>query len=472
MSETYDPTTRTWFPTDKVLTRRRLLRATVGVGALAAPTFLRHRAAAQGTPSVGTDLAAYQAAAVDWRQAAGQTLVLGGVEHPWMTAVGPLLPQFMELTGVEVVPQTASEAEYGADLPITLSGGSATPDIFMVPALGQAVDGGWLEPLDGYYANPALTDPAWYDEADVFQSARDFPVWPADGSRYSVSITAESQTLFLRRDLFEAKGITAPTTMDELYAAAEALKADGMAGAVMRAKPTSGSAAWTAGGFVFSFGGEVIDSEGRAAFDREPAVAAIDLYGRLLKDTGPAGVGNYDWYESLQDFQQGRAAIAGDSSNFTLDIENPEKSTVVGQVLYGAMPSGNGAPPKPNMWHWQLGMNRNSAAKNAAWLFMTWATSAPTGLLLARDRAAVARASAWQDPRFRTEVFGEQAAEAALANLQAADAAVMTRAWFHPRWPQVGDLFAVAVNEVVIGARDAESALTEAAQQANRILEG
>jgi multiple sugar transport system substrate-binding protein len=449
------------------LTRRGFVgRAAFGAGALAVPSLLRGQG---GVAAQGANLADYQSAKIDWKQADGQALILGGLEHPWLTAVEPILPQFTELTGITVKVQKQSETEYVTKIPVTLAGGSSTPDVFMVWAMGQAVQGKFLEPLDDYYANAKLTDAAWYDEPDIFQSARDFPVWPADKTRYAVAITAESQTLFMRKDLLDEAGLAAPTTMDQLYDAAVKLKSGDLAGVAMRGKPTADAVDWTAGGFIFSYGGQVIDEGGKAVFDSPEAVAAIEMYGKLLKDAGPAGVGNYHWMEALGDFQQGKAAIAGDSSNFTLDIENPEKSKVAGKVLYGALPGGNGAPAKPNMWHWLFGMNAKSEHKEAAWLFMQWVTSKPTSLLVARNRAALPRASAWQDAAFR-KVFGEQAATAALANLKAADGAVMTRAWFNPKWPQVGDALAIAINQVIVGEKDAKAALTEAAQKANKEL--
>ncbi|MFN8594192.1 MAG: sugar ABC transporter substrate-binding protein [Thermomicrobiales bacterium] len=448
----------------RALTRRRLLQTAgaVGVGVIAAPQ-RGHPVAAQG------DMADYTSAAIDWKMADGKEIVLGALEHPWIAAVEPVLPQFTELTGITVNLQKSSETEYVTKLPVTLAGGSTTPDVFMVWSMGQAVEGGFLEPLDDYFANADLTDLAWYDEEDIFPGAREFPVWPADGKRYAVAITAEAQTLFMRKDLFEKAGLSAPETMDDLYNAATKLKSDGVAGMVMRAKSTADAVDWTAGGFIFSYGAEIIDEAGKAVFDSPDAIAAIDMYGKILRETGPAGIGNYHWMEALGDFMQGKAAIACDSSNFTLDLENPEKSTVVGNVLYGAVPGGNGNPGSPNMWFWLFGMNSKSANKDAAWLFTQWVTSKPTSLLVARNRAALPRKSAWMDPQFR-EQFGEQAAEAALANLAAANGAKFTRAWFNPKWPQVGDALAIAVNEVVVGSKDAQAALTEAATKANEEL--
>ena len=72
----------------------------------------------------------YVKAAIDWRQFAGQTITLAGATHPWSKAIGPLLPQFTKLTGINVVSDFEQETEYLGALQIKLARGSTTPDAF------------------------------------------------------------------------------------------------------------------------------------------------------------------------------------------------------------------------------------------------------------------------------------------------------------------------------------------------------
>ena len=412
----------------------------------------------------------YKNAGIDWRQAEGQTVVLGGLEHPWMNAVQPLLPQFTELTGIEVKAELQSESEYVAETSIKLGGGSAVPDVYMVWSLGQAISAGWLEPLNGYYGDANLIDAAWYAEDDIFASARSFPVWH-DSERYVVSITAEAQTLFINKPLLDSAGAGVPATFDELYETAVALKSDTTAGIAMRAKATGDAGPWPAGGFVFSHGGEIVGSDGVAKLDSAEAIAAIDMYGKLLRDAGPLGVGSYHWYECLNDFMTEATAIGCDSSNFATDIANPDKSLVAGNAVYGAMPQAGDNPAKANMWHWMAGINSKSENKTAAWLFLQWVTSKPTSAQTAAAGLATPRSSAWQSSGFK-EAFGEQAAEAALANLQGADGDIMKACWFHPKSGEILEPFGIAINEVVTGTKDAETAMKEANDKANAAIQG
>ncbi|WP_247387685.1 extracellular solute-binding protein, partial [Bradyrhizobium sp. 143] len=99
---------------------------------------------------------------------------------------------------------------------------------------------------------------------------------------------------------------------------------------------------------------------------------------------GPIGVGSYEWYQVLDDFLQGRTAMAIDSSNFATDISNPAKSHVAKQAGFAAFLHLPGREPVPFMSHWQACINSKSKNKQAAFLFLLWATSKPT---LVADRA-------------------------------------------------------------------------------------
>ncbi len=411
----------------------------------------------------------FTSADIDWQQAQGQELIFGAAQHPWTSAITPLLPLFTELTGVTVTQQVASETEFLTKLAVTLGGGGPTPDVFMMLALGQYATAQWIEPLDEYLADAELTDPMWFDADDIFPASFGYPVFAADNRRYAMAITTEAMTPFLRKDLMDAQGLSEPVTFDDLYNLAGALKTAEIAGIAMRGKPTNDAVTAPGAGFIWSYGGQIIDEQGQIAFDSDAAIAGVEMYGKTLRDNGPAGVASYHWYEVLTDFIQGKSAIGIDSSNMVLDIEDPEQSQVVGNVLYGTFPRHDDLPSHPYVSHWMFGMNAKSEHKEAAWLLMQFLTSKPGAILTARNRAVPPRASAWADPIF-VGLFGEQAAEAAMANIRAGDPTLVTRAIFHPQWPQIGDNLAVAFNQVITGSASARDALTDAANKSREIV--
>jgi multiple sugar transport system substrate-binding protein len=360
------------------------------------------------------------------------------------------------------------ETTYLSATPIRLARGDSTSDVFMWTTYGQGISGGWLEPLNAYYSNKSLIDLRWYEESDLLKTARTFPLW-SDGERYAFPITSEAITLFINRDALAAKDLPVPQTFDELLATAKAVKTLEMSGIAMRAQ-AGGNSTPPAMGFVFSYGGDMV-KDNKAAFASPEAIAAVDLYGRLLSQAGPVGVGSYEWYQVLDDFLQGRTAMAIDSSNFATDISNPAKSHVVKQAGFAGFPHLAGRAPVPFMSHWQACINSKSRNKQAAFLFLQWATSRPTSLQTAAAGLATTRLSAWSSEAFK-EAFGRQAAEAALTNLQNADVDRAKAILFHPQSRSILDVFMIGVNEVVSGARSAKDAMTAAAEKANAAIRG
>lgn len=119
-------------------------------------------------------------------------------------------------------------------------------------------------------------------------------------------------------------------------------------------------------------------------------------------------------------------------------------------------------PIKPNMWHWTAGINSHSANKDAAWLFLQWASSKPTCMLTAAAGLATPRASAWASSAFNKR-FGEQASRVALTSLKAGDGDLFKKTWFHPKGPILLDAFGIAINQVATGAMGAQAAMDAAA---------
>ncbi len=310
--------------------RRSVVAGLGAMGALSGLTIVPRRSIA-----ADDDTTSYTTAAIDWKQCAGQTITIAGATHPWSNAIVPLLPRFTRLTGIKVITDFQVEPKFVGALPIKLARGSPTPDVFMFYAYGLGIASGWLEPLNGYYADKSLTDLAWYDEADLLKTAYEYPLW-SDRNRYAMTITSEAMTLFVNNAALAAKGLPAPATFDELLTTANALKTNAMAGIAMRAK-AHGNSSPAAMGFVFSYGGTMVKDR-RAAFDSPEAIEAVEMYAQLCRQAGPAAVGTYDWYEVLNDFMQGKAAMAIDSSNLATDISNPAKSRVAAQAGFGTFP--------------------------------------------------------------------------------------------------------------------------------------
>src|ERR1700682_1070023 len=113
-----------------------------------------------------------------WRSQAGTTINIGFSAHPLADSLIKQLPDFEALTGIKVKYQQAPEADFRAQLNNQLQSGSSSFDIFMT---GPATNWGyaahsWIENLQPYIDNPALTSSAW-DFNDFYPGAVNTNRW-------------------------------------------------------------------------------------------------------------------------------------------------------------------------------------------------------------------------------------------------------------------------------------------------------
>jgi len=425
-------------------------------------TSAANSAGSSSASSSSCDLSAFTSAKTDWRQQKGATIELAVEEHPWWETVKPLIPCFEKLTGITVKTSVLGENQFVSKLPTELSGGSSTPDVFMVNQLGQAQGSGWLETLDPYLNNPKLTDQSWYNAGDFFQGAQDFA--KLDGKFTALPITAEAQMLFVRDDLVP----TPPKAIDDLIAAAAAANKGSVAGFSARAVADANQTPWPFGGFAFSDGGQYLDSSGAPHLDSAANVTAAKQYAELISKYGPAGASGWGFLENEQAMQQGKLAMWTDSSTFLGALKDTSKSVDADKISAYAFPTGASGKSLPNAWYWTAGMNAKSQNKDAAWLFLEWATSEPISEQGAANGASPARQAAWSSP-YATKSIGADNAKRVKDAIASVDSSYMATAWKNPKWSQVADPLARAINSVVTGT-DAQSTLGGAQKTASSIL--
>lgn len=321
---------------------------------------------------------------IDWRQFEGTELRLYMIQHMVTQAIEPHLSEFEALTGMKVHLETLPESDYNSKMLIELNSGSDNPfDICMVSSGSNFASGGWLTDLNQFIDDPKLTDKAWYNLDDFFESAIKYGTWNANGQDifYAIPFSAEYQIMYYRTDVLEKHGLEVPTTLDELKAACEAVYApdEGLYSIVARLKKGIGTDV-IYNNFLSAYGGLFIERNEDGALECKlntpEAIAAADYYMGLLRDYGAPGQVNYGYSEAITAFKQGNAAFFIDSTSFVGQILNAEESRVIGNVGYAPVPYGAMGPDSAlHFSHWQLTIGPNSQNKEAAWLFLQWITS-------------------------------------------------------------------------------------------------
>lgn len=160
------------------------------------------------------------------------------------------------------------------------------------------------------------------DEKYSFHESALSPYVYEDGT-YAVPVFGMAQVLWYRQDMFDAAGLTPPTTFDELIQCAEALT-DKEAGQYGIALPESLSMATDQVPYslIASAGGkDVINADNEVTFDNEGTVAALELYQKLL-EYAPSDCDTYTWGEPQALLNQGKIAMAIEKGQYLSTFES------------------------------------------------------------------------------------------------------------------------------------------------------
>ncbi|BCW54348.1 MULTISPECIES: ABC transporter substrate-binding protein [unclassified Arthrobacter] len=230
---------------------------------------------------------------------------------------------------------------------------------------------GWLSDIG---ARAEKTD--GYDVNDIFQPVRDGSSY--EGKMYSAPFYSESSFLMYRKDLFEAAGLTMPAhpTWDQVASLAATLNdpAKGVSGIILRGKPGWGESLAPLNTVVNTFGGQWFDKDWNAKLTSPAFTEATKFYVNLLKSAGQPDPVSYGFAESLNLFTQGKAAMWYDSTSAGGVVEDPATSKIAGKVGYVHAPTKKTAE-SGWFWSWNLAIPATSKKQDAAWDFISWATS-------------------------------------------------------------------------------------------------
>ena len=248
--------------------------------------------AADTTPSDAVTLGC-GAADIDWQQAAGSTINVLMITTQEAEAIKELVPAFEELTGITVNWDSLEQNSEIDKLNVEFRSGAGSIDAFQVDfmLLPEWAENGYLEPLDAYLSDPALTDAAWYDSGDFLGGIWGAGQW--DGAQYLIPMSAESSLLIYRKDLLDATGLAVPTTFEELEVVAAALNdPPTVYGIGDRGLRGSGQNIYIWTSFLRGFGGDFFKdfpNDFTPTLDTPEAIAATQLYADLDVKYGPPG---------------------------------------------------------------------------------------------------------------------------------------------------------------------------------------
>ncbi|HSC70483.1 MAG TPA: sugar ABC transporter substrate-binding protein, partial [Candidatus Methylomirabilis sp.] len=311
-------------------------------------------------------------------------------------------PEFENLTGMKVKYEVLPEVQGRQKLTVEMTAGSGGVDVWhasMHVEKRRFWKSGWFQPLNKFLEDKSLTSPD-FDWADMTAGAVAAVTQP-DKSISGIPTFVDPFVLFYRKDLFQQKGWKAPRTLAELEEQVQKLhNPPGMYGFVARGLKNANATPWA--WVIYSMGADYLTQDRKSAMNSPAWVKSMEWYAGMLRRFAPPGVVNFNWYECSSAFMQGQVGIYYDGVNFANQFEDKEKSKIVGKVGYAVLPAGPAGHFAPTFTN-AMAVSAQSKNKEAAYLFIQWAT---TKQMCARELLAgvgVGRVSPWDNAEVKAK---------------------------------------------------------------------
>ncbi|CAN5549317.1 sugar ABC transporter substrate-binding protein [soil metagenome] len=304
---------------------------------------------------------------------AGGTVNVLQVNNPQMVDLEKLTPEFFtEETGITVNFTTLPENDVRAQISQEFSSQAGQYDVaslsnFEIPIYAA---NGWVAPLDDYIAEDED-----FNQDDILEPMVESLSY--EGSVYGEPFYGESSFTMYRKDIFEQEGLEMPAepTWDEIAGFAEQLDGvePGMSGICLRGLAGWGQVLAPMTTVVNTFGGTYFTEDWEAKVDAPEFTEATTFYTDLVKEYGQNGAAQSGFTECLNNLTQGSSAMWYDATSAAGSLE-ADGSPVQGKIGYVA------APVKETdasgwLYTWAWGIEEASQNKDAAWEFISWASS-------------------------------------------------------------------------------------------------
>ncbi len=283
----------------------------------------------------------------------------------WAVPSDALLKEFTEQSGISV---NISQVDWDAirdKISIAASGGEATADVVEVDWswVGEFGEADWLEPLEV--------------NADLKEDMPTISTFSIGDTVLAMPYSNDFRIAYYNTKHFADAGIEdLPKTYDAAYEAVKAIKAAGIAEhpyplVLTAEEKASTGLIWTA----YTMNNVVFNEDG--TLNEESVKAALIFYDKLIKEdlVDPADK-TADGGKTYTRLTDGTASYMTGPSSYITNVQNPEKSKVVGEVEPILMPGTEANAYYTMALPEALGITKFSKNKEAARKFIDWYTSA------------------------------------------------------------------------------------------------
>jgi multiple sugar transport system substrate-binding protein len=344
-----------------------------------------------------------------------------------------------------------------ASLITTISGGAATPDVYMGDVIWPAQFGskGLAAPLSKYLPSsyfsqfaPGLVQGATYN-----------------GQTWGAPFFADQGLLYYRKDVLAKAGLPVPTTWEQLENEAVQVKNKGLTkyGYVWQGASYEGLTC-NFMEYLGSAGGSVLNSGlTKSTLDSPAGQKALTfMHSLITSGASPSAVSTYQEPQAVAAFATGQAAFMRNwpyAYAYANTASSP--SSVVGKVGVAPLPTfqGQQSPGTSTIGGWNLYINPHSKNVAADLTFIKWMTSTQAQTTLATQFSEVPTV---QSVRTSSPVVASNAVLATVPHTR-----LIPRPSNSPAYPKVSQAIYTNVNSVLTGGASVSSALSGASSQIN-----
>ncbi len=333
---------------------------------------------------------ALSAGEFNWRRCEGQTVKVLLVQHTYTEGLLRKFSEFEKLTGIKINHAIIPEDNYGDKLATQLASKAGDPDVFMAGPYHtwEYAPGGYMYDIDELYADKAITDPN-YDMDDFFPGILGTMRWDlvpghkvGTGKLWGVPIGFEVECIAYNKDVFAEKGVTPPTTAEELYDLAAKLtrfEGEGSYGITVRGTRNWATVNTSYLTLFANYGAvDMAIEDGRlvSKLNSPESIKMTDNYVKMVREGCSPSLASYNWYQCQADFGARKAAMLFDASILGFFTNAAGASNQSGKLAAtpAVLPAGSTRPLASNLWAWGLCINKFTKSKDASWLFLQYFT--------------------------------------------------------------------------------------------------
>jgi sorbitol/mannitol transport system substrate-binding protein len=308
-------------------------------------------------------------------QASGpQTITVAIVNNPQMIDIQKLTPKGFSAShpNIKVKYVTLDENTLRDQVTKDVAAGGGQFDAVMIGPyeVPTWAKNHWIDDLSSFAAKDTA-----YDVNDLIKPIR--ASLSVGGKLYASPFYGESSFLMYRKDLLAKAGLTMPAhpTWDQVATIAKKLNdpAKGMAGICLRGKTGWGENLAPLNTVVNTMGGQWYDMSWNAHLTSPAFEKATNFYVNLIKAAGEPGAGNFSFNECANAMEQQKAAMWYDATVGASVIDAPG-SPIAGKLGFAPAPV-EMTQNSGWLWSWALAIESSSKHKDAAWTYISWATS-------------------------------------------------------------------------------------------------